>query len=227
MLSVSGSTIDRRMRSYGHSKLDFSKMTDQQLDINVDKIVKDFPFCGENMIKSYYLAKVSKFRDRACVSHVTELIIRGLHRKKNMLQRRVYNVKGPNHFWHVDTNHKLVRWNFVIVGGIDGFRRLPMMPVCTNNNKADTLLHCFVAAVNEYGLPSWVRTDKGLENVQIADYMIEKRGLGEMFFRAFLVSFTTYFISLKMKTSLIHFISIILYILMVMLYSGKYDIMIL
>ena len=151
-------------------------MTDQQLDINVDKIVKDFPFCGENMIKSYYLAKVSKFRDRACLSHVTELIIRGLHRKKNMLQRRVYNVKGPNHFWRVDTNHKLVRWNFVIVGGIDGFRRLPMMPVCTNNNKADTLLHCFVAAVNEYGLPSWVRTDKGLENVQTADYMIEKRG---------------------------------------------------
>lgn len=50
------------------------------------------------------------------------------------------------------------------------------MLVCTNNNKTDTLLSCLVDAVTEYGLPSRVRTDKGLENVKIADYMIQKRG---------------------------------------------------
>ena len=50
MLSVSESTIYRRMKSYGLSKLDFSEITDQQLDINVDKIVSDFLFCLENMI---------------------------------------------------------------------------------------------------------------------------------------------------------------------------------
>lgn len=98
------------------------------------------------------------------------------NRKKGRLHRRVYNVKGPNQLWHVDTNHKLVRWNFIVVGGIDGFSRLPVMLVCTNNNKAETLLSCFVNSVSEYGLPSRVRTDKGLENVRIADYMIEKRG---------------------------------------------------
>ena len=46
---------------------------------------------------------------------------RSKKRKKGRLRRRVYNVQGPNHLWHVDTNHKLVRWNFIIVGGIDGF----------------------------------------------------------------------------------------------------------
>jgi hypothetical protein len=33
-------------------------------------------------------------------------------------------VKGPNPLWHIDTNHKLIRGHFVIVGGIDGYSRL-------------------------------------------------------------------------------------------------------
>ena len=49
-------------------------------------------------------------------------------------------MKGPNHLWHIDTNHKLVRWNFIIVGGIDGYSRLPVMLECRDNNKSDTIL---------------------------------------------------------------------------------------
>jgi hypothetical protein len=128
------------------------------------------------MIKQLLLGKGIKVQRSRMRDSIHRVDGQGMAEKKR-LQRRVYNVKGPNHLWHVDTNHKLVRWNFVIVGGIDGFSRLPVMLVCTNNNKADTLLHCFVAAVNEYGLPSRVRTDKGLENVQIADYMIKNRGI--------------------------------------------------
>ena len=30
-------------------------------------------------------------------------------RKTGRLHRRVYNVRAPNHLWHMDTNHKLVR----------------------------------------------------------------------------------------------------------------------
>ena len=99
-------------------------------------------------------------------------------RSKGRLHRRIYNVRGANQLWHVDTNHKLIRWNFVVFGAIDGFSRLPVALQCFNNNKSDTLVDCFITAVINYGLPSRVRSDMGLENVKIADYMIEKRGVG-------------------------------------------------
>ena len=175
MFCVSESTIYRRMRFYNLSKLDFSDISDEQLDVYVRGIAKDFPLCGEVMIGQLLRGKnVQRMRLRDSIHRVDECGVQ--ERKKGRLHRRVYNVKGPNQLWHVDTNHKLVRWNFIIVGGIDGFSRLPVMLNCTNNNKADTLLSCFVNAVSDYGLPSRVRTDKGLENVGIADYMIEKRG---------------------------------------------------
>ena len=59
----------------------------------------------------------------------------------------------------------------MIIGGIDGYSRLPVMLDCTNNNKAITVLNCFLRAVDSYGLPS-----QDLENVYVADYMVEKRG---------------------------------------------------
>ena len=99
-------------------------------------------------------------------------------RRKGRFKRRVYNIKGANYLWHIDTNHKLVKWHLIIFGAIDGYSRLPVSLECISNNKAPTVLACFLKGVHTYGLPSRVRPDKGRENVLVAEYVIQERGPG-------------------------------------------------
>ena len=108
------------MQYYGLSSHSFTVIGDNELDRHITELTKEFPFRGEGMLK-YLLQergiKVRRMHLRDSIHRVDEEGIN--ERKKGRLQRRVYNVQGPNHLWHVDTNHKLVRWNFVIIGGID------------------------------------------------------------------------------------------------------------
>ena len=80
---------------------------------------------------------------------------------------------------HVDTCHKLIRWRFIIAGGIDGFSRYIVYLKCIDNNKAETILQCFEQAVQQFGLPLRLRSDMGLENIKIAEFMINVRGPGK------------------------------------------------
>ena len=178
LLSVSERTVYRRMGRYGLSQLQFTEISDGDLDDVVKEVTREYPSCGEGMLKQILEdrgIKMQRMRLRDSIHRVDHEGVE--NRRRGRLRRRTYNVQGPNHLWHIDTNHKLVRWHLVVIGGIDGFSRLPVMLSCTDNNKADTILKCFLSAVDEFGLPSRIRTDKGMENVDIADYMIFKRGV--------------------------------------------------
>ena len=69
----------------------------------------------------------------------------------------------------------------VIHGGVDGFTRIPVFLHCSTNNKAATALELFLNAVENYGLPSRVRSDWGKKNVDVACYMLNhpRRGPGK------------------------------------------------
>ena len=67
-------------------------------------------------------------------------------------------------------------YRFVIHGGIDGFSRLVVFLQASTNNRADTVLNLFMEAIQRYHLPSRVRSDGGLENIDVGRFMIEARG---------------------------------------------------
>ena len=71
-----------------------------------------------------------------------------------------YTVAGPNRLSHLDSHHSLVAWGFVI-DVIDGFSRLVTFLHCSTNNRTGTVADLFLNATQEYGWPSWLRTDHG------------------------------------------------------------------
>ena len=64
----------------------------------------------------------------------------------------------------------------VIHGGIDGYSRRILYLRASDNNRAATVLALFHEAVMECGWPSRVRSDKGGENIDVAQAMLSMRG---------------------------------------------------
>ncbi|XP_072563413.1 uncharacterized protein [Paramormyrops kingsleyae] len=177
---VSVRTIRRRMDQNSLRQTDvYSSIADEELDRIVTEVHRSHPNTGYKLMHGHLKARSVLVPVSRLQESLRRVDAEGVHMRRlrlQILRRRQYSVPGPNHLWHIDGNHKLIRWRFVVHGGVDGFSRLVVYLTVAGNNRASTVLQSFMEAVEQYGLPSRVRSDKGGENADVAEFMIRNRG---------------------------------------------------
>uniref|UniRef100_A0A8C2DVV3 Integrase catalytic domain-containing protein n=1 Tax=Cyprinus carpio TaxID=7962 RepID=A0A8C2DVV3_CYPCA len=188
LLGVSKSTVKRRLCEYSLSvRQAYSVISDEDLKKHLEDFITQFPNSGYRVASGFFyllcmlylfqntfiISRVQRSRLLAMLKAVDPLgtALRGV--QLNIIQRRSYCVGAPLALWHIDGNHKLINWRIVIHGGIDGYSRKIMFLRASNNNRATTVLICFLAAVENFGLPVRVKSDKGGENVEVVRFMLE------------------------------------------------------
>ena len=176
ILGISRSTLYRRLDEEELSiHLTYTVISDADLDRLIESIKAVHPNDGERLMIGH-LASRNIFVPRARLRgslHRVDPVSTALRRSVTIRRRR-YVCDGPNAVWHLDGNHKLIKWRLVIHGAIDGFSRTITFLHCSDNNQAPTVLNLFTTAAEYYGLPSKVRTDLGGENREVWRYMIEQ-----------------------------------------------------
>jgi hypothetical protein len=133
----------------------YSTISDSDLDAIVKDIQHVFPTCGNRQMLSYLQSRgiiVQQNRVRESQQRIDPA--NSAMRKLTLLKHQKYMVNGPLALWHIDGNHKLIRWKFVIHGGIDGYSRKIVYLRCSCNNRAETVYNCFKEAIASYGIPS-------------------------------------------------------------------------
>lgn len=114
MIHVSKSTIKRRMKHYGFSiSQQYCDLSDTELDKLVEDILKDFPNCGYRRMSGILESRkvrVQESRVRSSMRNVDPegVLLRSMQVK--LIYRRKYSVAGPLSLWHLDGNHKLIRY---------------------------------------------------------------------------------------------------------------------
>ena len=136
LLGVSHATLYRRLEEEGISPyLSYTNISDRDLDTTVERIKENHPNDGEVFMAGHLTSHgifVPRARLRASIHRVDP--VNTAARRSVTIRRRVYYADGPNAMWHIDGNHKLIRWRFVVHGGVDGYSRMIVYLNCVDNS---------------------------------------------------------------------------------------------
>lgn len=174
LLDVSEQTLYRGRIHYGIDN-NFTDIAEEEVVDQIKLTLNLTSYGGESYVRGSLKGRginVQRWRIRESLARL-DGIGRAV-RTRYAICPLTYNVSGPNHLWSIDSNHKLIPWRFVIHGCIDGYSRAIIYLKCCTNKAAT--VHYFEKGIHEFGLPSRVRGDQGMENVNVAQYMITNRG---------------------------------------------------
>ena len=123
MLKINRQALYRRLE--GSSLMGYSDITDQELDSIICSHQSTHTNDGENMITGCLVSlgiHLQRKRIRESIHIVDHNGVQ--ERAFTTIRRRRYHADLPNSVWHLDGNHKIIRYKFVIHGAVDGFSRL-------------------------------------------------------------------------------------------------------
>ena len=117
LLGVSVSTIRRRMSTYDLSiRVTYTSITDERLDELVASVQRQFPNWGNRQMYGHLISRgirVQYHRVRESQSRVDP--DGSIMRRLRNLRRRHYSVRGPQHLWHINGHHKLIRYTCIMI----------------------------------------------------------------------------------------------------------------
>lgn len=112
---VSRATLFRRMAENNLSVRNFySTCSDTELDALVTEIKARMPHAGYRLVKGTLKAQghhVGWDRVKASMHRVDSIGILSRMTQLGCVVRRTYSVPCPKYLVHIDTNHKLIRWD--------------------------------------------------------------------------------------------------------------------
>ena len=135
MLNISRHTLYRRLQEYGIDTDGFTDISDSELDQLLTDVKTEHPNIGEVMLQGHLLhmgVKVPRAKLRSAI-HRTDHA-NTIRRQSHVINHRVYSTPHPNGVWHIDGNHKLIRWRLVIHAGVDSSSRcvVHILGTCTD-----------------------------------------------------------------------------------------------
>ena len=117
LIGVSKRTIFRRMSEFDLSvRATYTDLTDMELDEIVKQVHVEFPTCGNKQMMGHLLSRGIRVQQVRIRESMRRTDLEGtIARRTGILQRRQYKVPGPRSLFHIDGNHKLIRFDEINV----------------------------------------------------------------------------------------------------------------